>query len=1073
MNFHYCFFYLVAFVAVITVAHAQPSPPPDFQQGKRLFEQGYYERASSILQQCILAGDSLNPDVLCLYSEALSQSGQFDLAKASLQKIREIANKKEGGYYHAKFLLLSGDVHLKEGQLHSAEELYLEALQACAQRKFDTLRAVVYRRMGFVKFSQGQYEAAGKYARSAFLLMKSLLSEKHADWADYYKLCGAIHDRQANFDSAAYYYKKSYAIHQLVHGDRHPETAKLLVNQANIYHVRGANIKAAKFFRRALDTMQEFLGKDHILVATIYNNMAIVDFDLGNFEKAVIYYQHALNIFQQKIGNQSMHVAQTLNNISSAYLELKDPEKAREYALQSLKIRERQLDANNMLLAPVFVNLAGASILQHKFVEANSYSRKVIRIYNSHGEELHPDVAESYVGLGESYLGQGRAKQALKFFTKARELSLLLYGSQHAKIAFIHNLTAHAYRQLQQSDSALFYYNRAISSVLSGYDPDDIEKFPEAGQNYYIAQHFLMEGLQGKAEVLYLQYQANRQQEEDALIKAYQIFCYLSGLIDDMRNAYQREEAKLFLSEIAAPVYARALDVAWDLYQHTGDSQYIRQAFSFSEKSKYVLLSDFTNDVTAKYTAGIPKDILEEEQNLKSRIAYYEKQVLETSGDSTSVQYESTLAESKKAYLDFVYQLEHDYPQYYQLKYNPKTATVAEVQKAMKEEEQLVEYALSDSALYIFSISADSFQCKRLEIQESLEVMVRAMRKGLLEHNFSAYTENAWKLYQLLVTGWGQEGGKVIIIPDGILGHIPFEALLSSKVPVTNKSNYWRLPFLLEDYIISYNYSATFYLSGSQKNKPTTARNAIVGFAPEFATDTSVPAYTEPLEVVRNNLVNLQGAQQELKRIAEIFQGKFFFGSEATEAAFKRSTENSRLIHIGTHGIMNDENPAMSHLVFSSGLDSLEDNLLHTYEIYNLKLNAELVTLSACNTGTGQLRKGEGVMSMARGFAYAGCPNVVTSLWAASDYATAQLMQRFYYYLGNGWEKDKALHQAKLDFLEKADGNLANPYYWSSFILIGDDQPVQIVSYRWLIWLVSMGAVLSLVWLFYRKKFTG
>lgn len=1064
--------YLVIILTFVALhASAQQKISLDFQQGESLYEQGYYDSACYYLQKSFQSGDSLNTELLIRYAEALSQAGKLPVAVTVVEKLKQLTEDQQDIHKQAKALALMGDIHLRAGQIQLAEGIYRQAIQTYAPALSDTVTASLILRLGLALFSMGQYDEAKHCALQFREILYSMLPPHHQDWAGYYKLVGAIYDRQANYDSAMYYYNKSLAVHKTIHGENHPETAKLWVNLANVYHVRGANVKALQYFNQALETLRKFLGKDHITVAIIYNNMAIIDFDMGNFEKAIIYYQHALNIYRQKLGGQSLQVAQIQNNISSAYLEMKDAQKALEYAFQSLKIREQQLDPHNTLFAPVYVNLAGAYILQHNFTKASYYSEQAIQTYAAHGETLHPGMAESYAGLGESHLAQNQPEKALSYFNKAKEVYVQLYGTYHTKLAFINNLIGKSFQQLHQLDSAIYYYDQAIQAAVPDSSHEQGKLLPKVRPHAHIAQHFLLDALKGKAETLYLHYKRHPQHDTASLYIAYKIYNHLSEFIDEMRNSYQREESKLFLSGIARPIYARGMDVAWDLFQKTGDIQFAKQAFSFSEKSKYVLLSDFLNDITAKYTAGIPEEVLEKELNMKSQIAYLEKQVFEASHDySVRAQYEPQLAELKKGYLDFTYQLEKEYPEYYQLKYNTTTATVDQLQHMLEPDQQLIEYALTDNALYIFSIHADTLNFYKTEMQDPLEAMVMQMREGLLNRNFSAYTENAYKLYELLAAVWKESRKQLIIIPDGILGYVPFEVLLTKKAN-SGAANYWQLPYLLKDHVISYNYSATLYWTESKKQKYNAYQSFIVGFAPEFTSDIDLLAQVDTLNIERsgNGLVKLSGAQQELRKIAEIFQGTFYFGEDATEASFKRAIQNSRVIHLGTHGILDDENPAMSHLVFTSTSDSLEDNLLYTYELYNLKLNAELVTLSACNTGAGQLKEGEGIMSLARGFAYAGCPNVVTSLWPASDQATAQLMQRFYYYLSNGWSKNKALHQAKLDFLADADENLSNPYYWGSFILIGDAQPLHITRYTWVVWILSISGLIILGCLFYHK----
>jgi len=140
------------------------------------------------------------------------------------------------------------------------------------------------------------------------------------------------------------------------------------------------------------------------------------------------------------------------------------------------------------------------------------------------------------------------------------------------------------------------------------------------------------------------------------------------------------------------------------------------------------------------------------------------------------------------------------------------------------------------------------------------------------------------------------------------------------------------------------------------------------------------------------------------------------------------------------HTILDDDNPMYSKLVFSQPGDSLNDGLLNAHEIYNMKLNARMVVLSACNSGDGKFLKGEGVMSLARGFFYSGCPSLVMTLWTVEDLSGSTLMSSFYKFLSQSFPKDVALQQAKLDYLESADPLKSHPYFWSGYVAIGDTQ---------------------------------
>jgi CHAT domain-containing protein len=199
---------------------------------------------------------------------------------------------------------------------------------------------------------------------------------------------------------------------------------------------------------------------------------------------------------------------------------------------------------------------------------------------------------------------------------------------------------------------------------------------------------------------------------------------------------------------------------------------------------------------------------------------------------------------------------------------------------------------------------------------------------------------------------------------------------------------------------------------------------------------------TIALDSLRGSLIPLNWAEKEVTSISDLMNGEAYCYRRASEKMFKERAPKAGILHIATHAVVNDVNPLFSKLIFSPEPASGEDGFLNTYELYNMKLNAQLVVLSACNTGYGTLVRGEGIMSLARGFMYAGCPAIIMSLWPVDDQSTSLLMQKFYEGLKKGQNKDEALRNAKLDFLKNADEVKANPFYWSGMIFVGDMNPL-------------------------------
>ena len=195
---------------------------------------------------------------------------------------------------------------------------------------------------------------------------------------------------------------------------------------------------------------------------------------------------------------------------------------------------------------------------------------------------------------------------------------------------------------------------------------------------------------------------------------------------------------------------------------------------------------------------------------------------------------------------------------------------------------------------------------------------------------------------------------------------------------------------------------------------------------------------------LRGSLGKLRWTEKELRDVSNILKGSFFLRDKATETTFKKIAPDASIIHLATHAIIDDQQPLYSKFVLTKEEGSDDDGFLNTYELYNMQLKANLAVLSACNTGSGKLSRGEGIMSLARGFVYAGCPSVVTSLWAVDDKSTAILMKRFYEGLKKSLSKDEALRASKLDYLQKADSIKSNPLYWAAFVLIGNPEAIHL-----------------------------
>jgi len=263
---------------------------------------------------------------------------------------------------------------------------------------------------------------------------------------------------------------------------------------------------------------------------------------------------------------------------------------------------------------------------------------------------------------------------------------------------------------------------------------------------------------------------------------------------------------------------------------------------------------------------------------------------------------------------------------------------------------------------------------------------------------------------------------------------------LVSHLVDSQEPDYQGLPYLIKNHAISYSNSATLLVNRDTRKKVSDLR--LLAFAPNYQGDSGSSMNPAFRRQYRDNLYPIPGVSEEVAFIHDLIGGDVFLDDQATESNFKRNSPNYDILHLAMHTVIDDINPMYSKLVFAGSSQDEEDGLLNTFEIYGLTLNARMAVLSSCNTGAGKMQKGEGVMSLARGFIYAGCPSIIMTLWEVEDNSGVAIMKEFYTFLKKGYSKDEALRKAKLNFLEKANMETSHPYFWSGYVNIGDSSPV-------------------------------
>ena len=296
---------------------------------------------------------------------------------------------------------------------------------------------------------------------------------------------------------------------------------------------------------------------------------------------------------------------------------------------------------------------------------------------------------------------------------------------------------------------------------------------------------------------------------------------------------------------------------------------------------------------------------------------------------------------------------------------------------------------------------------------------------------------------------------EIIVIPDRELYFIPFDAIMDEE----NE-------FLISNYTIYTENSLFFINTDRQRIKSSIP---LLGLAPFSELETGSSLQNSVQRFGEMEFSSLPGSKNEVETIHGLIGGVVRTGSSATENFFRENALDSRIIHLSSHSSLDDTDPLFSSIAFAKGTSD-EDGYLYTHEIYGLNLGADLVTLSACNTGIGKYLDGEGMISLANGFRSAGVHNIVMSLWNLPDDATSEVMINFYSYLKDGKKKADALRMAKLDYLAGADRNASAPYFWAASVLTGENSPVQLKHRYNLIYAALFGGLIFLGFILLRRK---
>ncbi|ELR72208.1 hypothetical protein C900_01762 [Fulvivirga imtechensis AK7] len=920
------------------------------------------------------------------------------------------------------------------------------------------LRAYYYQ--GLIAFhKEWKADQAKEYFHKALKYGKKNKIESPLTYSGLYNNLGLVYKNIEQYDSAIYYYERTAAINEAHQLDK--RNVSLFLNLGRIYRTVGQFHLHLTYAQKCLDVAIKV--EDETAICTGYRAISEALHYDGSSDLAREYCRKALDLSIKLYGENHSNTALIKNWLSKCYSSMGDYEAALYYARGSCYSLRQVYGDLHPKLGNAYVVLAGIHMETATYDSAEYYYLKAYDCAVMAQVEKNVIIGMSARNVAKFYLSVGKFSEARKYLNLAFAKGLNFGNKAETNI-----LNGDLYVREGDYLKALEAYNHALSARFGIFnfqfslEPIDFQDISTHINGLTISQ---------KKAATYEKLFKSESENIGYLFAAMNNYLLSDTLINNYRNSFTSDEDKLVLNNSSAKTYHGGIRVAHQLYETYNNSDYLNLAFNFAEKSKSNLLYQSISQHNAMQYGALPDSVVHFGEELKARINFYFSQINKSSlSGSKKRYYKDLLFNVKREYESYLSELEFEYPKYYQLKHASHFLTLPEIQHRLQNN-VLLEYVLAEGAIYIFLVNNQNADILTLDRPEELESWIEKFRASIVGKDYVTYLETAHQLYKLLfepVASYLEKDDQIIIVPDGNLWYLNFDLLLQEHV---SGKPFQDLAYLIRDYSISYTNSANHFFINDDLSGIKDAPGKCLAFS--YSNDASSTNSSIDFSVLRNLGDDLPGTRKEIRSISKLIPGKYYFGPLASESVFKEESKKYSILHLALHGEIDNKNPLYSKLHFSRNVkDTLNDGYLNTYEIYNMSFNAQMAVLSACNTGYGKLEKGEGLMSLGRAFQYAGVNSLLLTHWEVADEEAPEIMYNFYKYLKQGMGKSEALRQAKLEYLQTAGMFKSAPFYWGSFVVIGDTSPVEIESEGLGYWmyLLAVVALLAMAFIVYKRN---
>jgi CHAT domain-containing protein/tetratricopeptide (TPR) repeat protein len=895
-----------------------------------------------------------------------------------------------------------------------AIEHYLDALKIYEKIGDDYGQAFVLGGLGLI-YSSLDYQTSYSYYQKA-LEIRQMIDDKQLIGNSLNSIGTIYYNYFNDYEQAIVYYDKAATIRKEI--EDWWNLGNTITYKAVAYEKLDQYESAIKYFKQSCEINSRSGNRPRMAEALIKSGA--IQVSIGKYNEALEDFEVSLGIYREI--NDTVGIGDVLTQMGFAYTLMGDYTTAIEKCTEALQLMIYSNDTWGM--AGAYNNMGIIYQSAKRLDKAAEYYEKALNNY----EELQDiqSIIITLTNIGTVYHDQGDYAKAEEYHSRGLQLSREINS------------------KLNQMNCLLNIAN----------DQSRLKKFDEAYSNYQESLQ-LAESL-NNPEVKWktIVGMAENFEERGEYEKAIELNEKGLAIIEEIRRSIKSDEFKATYMARERYVFEDVINMLCELHEKDNTNDYDVKSFQLAEQSKSRALLDLLAESLANVSEGADTALLAEQDKILAELNRAKHRLeAKSTNDNADEQLIMSLKEDIRNHEEALNALKTEIretnPKYAELQY-PQPVSLNELQIICLDKNTIMlEYSLGDTSSWLWVINRNSLELIKLSDRNTLKEQIELMRFALQnpeQVGIEFFTEVSYRLYQHLIQPaepYIPKNCNLVIIPDGILNYLPFEVLLTNREKSSEKQFYADLSYLVLNHPINYAQSANvlYNLLATRDDESNTdnINHGLIAFGdPVYANE------NDPDFLIRKGLGRLEYSGREVERIACFFpekESKTFLRETATEENLKTEHDLAKFkyIHFATHGLIDEQNPDFSSLVFTQGINSEEDGFLQVPEIFNLRLNASLVVLSACQTGLGKMIRGEGMVGLTRAFLYAGTPSVVVSLWNVSDFSTSNLMEEFYRNLiENNLAKTKALQKAQLSMIKNEQ--YAHPFYWAPFILLGDWQ---------------------------------